>query len=110
MFGDVTDVAAVSGSGDTVHLALRHAGGAASTATLSLTAPEPAAGVTVELRGERGVFTLPELGEGAVEALRHAIDALITAARTGQPHPCDARFALRVTETLASVEEALGKR
>lgn len=109
VFGDVTDVAAVRGSGDTVHVALRHAGGAASTATLSLTAPEPAAGVTVELRGERGVVTAPPPGEGAVEALRNAVDALIAAARTGRPHPCDARFALRVTETLASVEEALGK-
>lgn len=110
VFGEVTEVVAVRGSGDTVHVALRHAGGAASTATLSLTAPEAAAGVTVELRGEHGVAALPELGDGPVDALRRAIDALITAARTGVPHPCDARFALSVTETLASVEDALGKR
>ncbi|MDJ0341223.1 Gfo/Idh/MocA family oxidoreductase [Streptomyces sp. H10-C2] len=109
VFGEVTEVAAISGSGDTVNLALRHANGVSSTATLSLTAPEPAAGVTVELRGERGVTRLPELGDGPVEALRRAIDALITAARTGRAHPCDAHFALRVTETLARVEDALGR-
>jgi predicted dehydrogenase len=103
VLGDVTDLTAARGPGDTVHLVLRHAGGASSTATLSLTAPPEAAGVTVELRGTGGVFALPGRGAGPVVAFGRAIDALGDAARTGRPHPCDAWFALRVTELLASV-------
>ncbi|MFE2428392.1 Gfo/Idh/MocA family protein [Streptomyces sp. NPDC059373] len=104
ILGDVTELTAARGPGDTTHLVLRHAGGASSTATLSLTAPPAAAGVSVELRGEAGVATLPARTEGPTAAFRNAIDALADAARTGRPHPCDARFALRVTELLASAE------
>jgi predicted dehydrogenase len=80
VLGEVREVAAAAhGLGDTVHLVLRHTGGASSTLTLSLTAP-------------------PVL---------RAADALLTAARTGQPHPCDATFALRVTEILVEAETRL---
>ncbi|WP_155056360.1 Gfo/Idh/MocA family protein [Streptomyces blattellae] len=102
VLGDVRRVAAVAaGPGDTTHLVLEHTGGASSTLTLSLTAPPAAAGVGVELRGEPGVTVLPEGAEGAVAALVRAADALRTAARGGEPHACDAAFALRVTEILA---------
>jgi predicted dehydrogenase len=104
VLGDVTELTAAPGPGDTVHLVLRHTGGASSTATLSLTAPPEAAGVAVELRGTAGVFGLPGRGAGPVVAFGNAIDALTEAARTGRPHPCDAHFALRVTELLASAE------
>ncbi|MEV1084168.1 Gfo/Idh/MocA family oxidoreductase [Streptomyces sp. NPDC050211] len=108
VLGDVRRVAAVaSGPGDTAHLVLEHAGGASSTLTLSLTAPPAAGGAEVELRGEAGVTLLPEGAEGAVAALTRAADALRTAARTGQPHACDAGFALRVTEILAAAEAEL---
>ncbi|MDT0406393.1 Gfo/Idh/MocA family protein [Streptomyces edwardsiae] len=96
--------AAAYGPGDTVHLVLDHAGGASSSLTLSLSAPPAASGAVVELRGAAGVTTLPEVSEGAVPALARAADALLTAARTGVPHPCDAAFALRVTEILATAE------
>lgn len=99
--------AAAYGPGDTVHLVLDHAGGASSSLTLSLTAPPAAAGAMVELRGAAGVTVLPEVTEGAVPALTRAADALLAAARTGTPHPCDAAFALRVTEVLASAETLL---
>jgi predicted dehydrogenase len=107
--GDVTSVTAARGPEDTTHLLLRHASGASSVATLSLTAPEKAGGVTVELRGTTGVATLPAVwGDGPVDAYGRAVEALLTAARTGVPHPCDARFGLRVTEILAEAERALG--
>ncbi|MEV5953958.1 Gfo/Idh/MocA family oxidoreductase [Streptomyces sp. NPDC051987] len=110
VLGDVRRVAAaVHGSADTVHLVLDHTGGASSTVTLSLTAPPAAAGADVELRGEAGVTLLPRGTEGAVPALTRAADALLTAVRTGRPHPCDAAFALRVTEILAEAETLLGK-
>ncbi|MBO4256855.1 Gfo/Idh/MocA family protein [Streptomyces griseorubiginosus] len=110
VLGDVRRVvAAAPGPGDTVHLVLDHAGGASSTLTLSLSAPSAAAGATVELRGETGVAVLPDSTEGAVTALLHAADALIDAAATGRPHPCDAAFALRVTEILTEAEASLDR-
>ncbi|MDL5205614.1 Gfo/Idh/MocA family oxidoreductase [Streptomyces sp. ALI-76-A] len=108
VLGDVRRVAAAAaGPGDTAHLVLHHAGGASSTLTLSLTAPPAAAGAAVELRGEAGVTLLPESSEGVLPALTRAADALVDAARTGRPHPCDAAFALRVTEILATAEALL---
>jgi predicted dehydrogenase len=105
VLGDVERVAAAArGPEDTVHLVLRHVSGASSTLTLSLTAPPAAAGATVELRGKAGAAVLPAASEGAVDAFTRAADALLVAARTGRPHPCDAAFGLRVTEILAAVE------
>ncbi|MGV9993577.1 Gfo/Idh/MocA family protein [Streptomyces sp. NPDC003374] len=110
VLGDVRRVtAAAHGPGDTVHAVLDHVGGASSTLTLSLTAPPAAAGARVELRGEDGVTVLPEDTEGAVPAFGRAVDALLTAARTGRPHPCDAAFGLRVTEILAATEALLAR-
>ncbi|MFF8446754.1 Gfo/Idh/MocA family protein [Streptomyces leeuwenhoekii] len=108
VLGGVRRVAAASrGPGDTVHVVLDHAGGASSTLTLSLTAPPAAAGAAVELRGGSGVTRLPESTESAETALTRAADALLAAARTGRPHPCDAAFGLEVTETLAAAEALL---
>lgn len=108
VLGDVEKVAAaVRGPKDTVHLVLLHTGGASSTVTLSLTAPPAASGTTVELRGRAGTTVLPASGEGAVPALVRAGDALLAAARSGRPHPCDAAFALRVTELLVAAEGQL---
>ncbi|MET9173618.1 MULTISPECIES: Gfo/Idh/MocA family protein [Streptomyces] len=108
VLGDVTRVvAAGQGQGDTVHVVLDHAAGASSTLTLSLTAPPAAAGAEVELRGEAGVAALPPGTEDATTALTRAADALLTAAATGRPHPCDAAFGLRVTEILTRAEARL---
>ncbi|MGW2235781.1 Gfo/Idh/MocA family protein [Streptomyces sp. NPDC001759] len=111
VLGDTRRVtAAAPGRGDTVHLVLDHAGGASSSLTLSLSAPAAAAGTAVELRGESGVAVLPTSEEGAVTALVHAADALLTAVGTGRPHACDAAFGLRVTEILAEAEALLDGR
>ncbi|MFB8774567.1 Gfo/Idh/MocA family protein [Streptomyces broussonetiae] len=111
VLGDARRVAAAArGPRDTVQLVLDHDGGASSTLTLSLTAPVAAAGAGVELRGTAGVTELPTGTETAVDALTRAADALRTAAATGTPHPCDAAFALRVTEILAEAEGLLEER
>ncbi|MFF1274348.1 Gfo/Idh/MocA family protein [Streptomyces marokkonensis] len=108
VLGEARRVTATAyGPGDTVHLVLDHLGGASSSLTLSLTAPPAAAGAMVELRGDAGVTCLPETSEGAVPALTRALDALLTAARTGTAHSCDAAFALRVTRVLATAETLL---
>ncbi|MCI0384961.1 Gfo/Idh/MocA family protein [Streptomyces sp. CNQ085] len=111
VLGDAADldgsVAAVRGDGQTVQLALRHASGASSTCALGL-AVAPAASVTrVELRGAAGAVELPDGETDAVDALGHAVDALIASARTGEPHPCDIRFGVRVTEILAAAQARL---
>ncbi|MEU8891008.1 Gfo/Idh/MocA family oxidoreductase [Streptomyces sp. NPDC048442] len=105
--GDVTGLTAVPGPGDTVHLTLRHTSGASSTAALSLTAPPEASGVDIELRGTAGVHPLPAVWGAGVDSFGTAISALLEAARTGTPHPCDARFGLHVTEILAQADAAL---
>ncbi|MFE5714556.1 Gfo/Idh/MocA family protein [Streptomyces sp. NPDC056501] len=103
VLGDVTAITAVPGPADTHHLVLRHSSGASSTATLTLSAPPEAAEVSLALYGTGGRAELPRWG-GAVEAFGAAVDALITSARTGEPHPCDARFGLRLTEILTEAE------
>jgi predicted dehydrogenase len=109
ILGDVERVlAAVPGPGDTALLSLRHAGGASSTLTLSLTAPAAAAGNSAEIRGEAWVTSMPESRDTSVVALSRAIDALLTSARTGSAHECDVRFGLRVVEILADAERLLG--
>ncbi|MET9731162.1 Gfo/Idh/MocA family oxidoreductase [Streptomyces sp. NPDC006458] len=108
VLGDAVRVAsAAHGPGDTAHLVVEHEGGAFSSLILSLTAPLAAAGTDVELRGAAGVARLPRGGDGPVPALSRAADALLTAVRTGRPHPCDAGFGLRVTEILAEAEALL---
>lgn len=105
VLGDVTEVHAAHGPGDTVHLTLRHDSGASSTAVLTLTAPPAGSGVAVEFRGAHGVATYPDnLSGPATGAFGRAVDAIVA----GTPQPCDARFGLRVTEILAAAEAALG--
>jgi predicted dehydrogenase len=108
VLGDVTQVAALaSGPGDTVQLLTQHTSGASSAAMLSLTAPQGAAGVGVEVRGTAGVATMPPNEERPDVLLRRAIDALVDAASTGRPHACDAAFGLRIVEILAAAERSL---
>ncbi|MFG2720348.1 Gfo/Idh/MocA family protein [Streptomyces sp. NPDC048416] len=108
VLGEVTQVTAAPGLGDTAHLILRHASGASSTADLSFTAPPAAAGVEVRLLGAAGSAAMPEWG-GALDAFGAAIDALLASARTGVPHPCDARFGARITELLSDAEAQLDR-
>ncbi|WP_329024604.1 MULTISPECIES: Gfo/Idh/MocA family oxidoreductase [unclassified Streptomyces] len=103
LLGDVTGLTAARGPSDVHHLVLRHTSGASSTVTLSLGAPMAAAGVEVVLRGEHGIASLPGW-DGAVDAFAAAVDALIASVRTGEAHPCDVRFGLRLTELLAEAE------
>lgn len=106
VLGDVTAVSATRGPGDVVQLALRHASGAASTAVLSLSAPQAAAGVGLELRGTAGVHALPDWSD-VPGAYGRALDALLTAARTGVPDPRGAEFGARLTELLVEAEAQL---
>ncbi|MFI5755419.1 Gfo/Idh/MocA family protein [Streptomyces sp. NPDC051569] len=110
LLGDVTEVTAVRGEPDLTHLVLRHTSGAASSAVLSLSAPQEAAGAGVELRGEHGTAALPQGGSDPVGSFTAAIDALLESVRTGRPHACDVRFGLRLTEILTEAEERVAAR
>lgn len=107
VLGDAEEVTATRGPADTVLLTMRHSSGAASTATVGLTAPAAAAGVEVTLRGTAGVTTLPRRQHGPGPAYHRALDALLAAVETGLPNACDVHFGLRVTEILAAAEESL---
>lgn len=102
LLGDATEVTAGAGPADTAHLVLRHASGASSTATLSLSAPAEAAGAEIRVHGEAGTSTMPHWTDPQ-SALRRALAALFS----DTPHPCDARFGLRITEVLAQAEGLL---
>ncbi|WP_406217384.1 Gfo/Idh/MocA family protein [Streptomyces decoyicus] len=107
VLGDAEAVTATRGPDDAVLLTMHHGSGAASSATVGLTAPAAAAGVEVTLRGTAGVTSLPRRQDGPDVAYRHAVDALLTAADTGLPNACDIHFGLRVTEILAAAEASL---
>ncbi|MGW2416092.1 Gfo/Idh/MocA family protein [Streptomyces tubercidicus] len=107
VLGDAEAVTATRGPADTVLLTMRHSSGAASTATVGLTAPAAAAGVDLALRGTAGITTLPRRLDGPEPAYHRAVDALLAAAATGLPNACDIHFGLRVTEILAAAQESL---
>ncbi|MGP3975054.1 Gfo/Idh/MocA family protein [Streptomyces sp. 8N114] len=98
LLGPVEEVTAVrGGTGDTVHLVLRHTSGASSNCTLSHSVTPAAAGVTAEVRGTPGIAELPVRDEAPAAGFRRAVDALLTEVRTGGKHLCGARFAETVT-------------
>ncbi|MEU5212298.1 Gfo/Idh/MocA family oxidoreductase [Streptomyces sp. NPDC020742] len=107
VLGDAESVTAARGPADTVLLTMRHSSGAASSATVGLTAPPAAAGVEVTLRGAAGITALPHRQHGPEAAYHHAVDALLAAVGSGLPNACDVHFGLRVTEILAAAEQTL---
>jgi predicted dehydrogenase len=111
ILGPVESVTADTGRGDLTHLVLHHRGGATSTATLTLGAPEPADGFDLMVWGERGRASLPPLADDPVGALRVAVTELADNARSGQvSHPCDVRFGDAVTQVLLQAQDAINAR
>jgi predicted dehydrogenase len=97
--GAVERVEAVRGPRDEVHLALRHASGAASSVSLSLTAPADISETV--FWGEEGLVRMP--GEVDVTAAYVAALAALDAGGT----PFDARFGLEVVRVLAAADAKL---
>jgi predicted dehydrogenase len=99
--GEVEEVEAVRGPRDQVHLALRHASGAASSVSLSLTAP--AGAHEVAFWGAEGLVRRPGDGNADVAgAYAAALDALLAG-----HSPLDASFGLEVVRVLAAAEARL---
>jgi predicted dehydrogenase len=105
ILGPVQFVTADTGRGDLTHLVLHHRGGATSTVTVTLGAPEQADGFDLQVWGERGRSAMPPLADDPVTALRIALTELAGNARSGKlSHPCDAEFGRAVTRVLAQAQ------
>jgi hypothetical protein len=103
----VDHVTAVAGAGDLVHLTLRHQAGGSSALTLSLTFPEQGRAGSTVFYGPGGVLTQPVAPFRDTEAYAGAIDELLSAASTGDEHPCGVTFAAGVVEVLARAQAQL---
>ena len=108
ILGPVETVTTIAGAGDLTHLVLHHQGGATSTATVTLGAPEAADGFDLQVWGTRGRSAVPQLAEDPVPALQAALTDLVASARSGsRSHPCDIRFGRDVTRVLAQAQRQL---
>ncbi len=106
--GAVEHVTAASGLGDTVHLILGHRGGATSTLSLSLTAPQAATTTRFAVHGVAGWSEVPSGGRTVVQAFGEAISQLDGMVATGSTdHPCDVRFGAEVVAVLDAAERVL---
>jgi predicted dehydrogenase len=128
LLGPVAEVNAADGPRETVHLLLRHHGGAASTVSLTLDAAPDATAFTVAYFGEHGATVLPTIDVTLAHAYGVAIDALLAqvasaAADESQlahgnaiparavadvmpAHACDARFGRDVVAILDAADRA----
>ncbi len=106
--GPVASVTADAGRADLTYLVLHHDSGATSTVTVTLSAPETAAGLDLYVWGEPGRSAMPAEPGLAEEALRVAITELAGNARSGRlDHPCDVRFGRDVLRVLAEAQRQL---
>jgi predicted dehydrogenase len=106
--GPVERVAAGTGLGDTVHLVLRHRGGASSTLALSQTVPAAAEGIDFHLWGPEGRAAAPAFRLDHLVALEAAIGQLTELAATGaSEHPCDVRLGRDSVAVLEAAERFL---
>jgi hypothetical protein len=111
ILGPVRHVTADAGRGDLTYLVLHHEGGATSTATLTLGAPEAADGFWLDIWGEHGRQAMPNRSGESVNALRTAVTELAAQARAGlTTHPLDVRFGRDITYVLAAAQAQLDAR
>ena len=106
--GPVVRVTADSGAPDVTHLVLHHAGGASSTCTLTLSAPDAADGFTMMLWGPQGRTQLPITEVDSLAAHTCAVQSLVALATTGRRgHPADLQMGRDVLHVLAAAQRQL---
>ncbi|MGH3647231.1 MAG: Gfo/Idh/MocA family protein [Micromonosporaceae bacterium] len=110
VLGPITNVTAVGGVGDLVHLVVGHESGATSTASLSLFAPEQASSFETAVWGEGGTAYGPARITPTADSLAVAATELVAAAESGQPHPAGVELGRRVVELLADAEAQVQAR
>jgi predicted dehydrogenase len=102
--GKVTHVIADRGFGDTVTVVLHHESGAASTMSLSLTAPPGSQGNSWQLFGQDHQSSMPEATATPVEAMGACISQLLTEQPGRWSHPCDVHFGREVVRILQAAD------
>jgi predicted dehydrogenase len=107
ILGPVTEVTAMAGVRDMIHVLTRHEGGAIGALTLSVDAPPAAGREEALIAGEAGVRTAPDAPWDPVPALGRAIDELLAAAAGGPTPELDVRFGARITAILAAAQESI---
>ena len=105
--GPVTHVIADHGLGDTVTVVLHHESGAASTMSLSLTAPPGSRGTSWQLFGQDRQTSMPEATTSALEAMGACITELLTSQPGRWHHPCDVNFGRDVVKILVAADAFL---
>ena len=107
VLGPVDRVTALAGDRDMTHVLLRHTGGAISTLTLSVDAPEALEREDAAFYGESGVADVPPVPWLPVEAFGRAVDSLIGAANGGPAPALDLAFGAEVVAILAAAGESI---
>ncbi|MGK5440927.1 Gfo/Idh/MocA family protein [Micromonospora sp. URMC 105] len=107
VLGGVTRVAAMDGPTGLVHLLLTHDGGATSSISLTLDAPQEAVTRDFVFFGENGTESVPPGDGNALTAFGTAIDQLLEEIDAGtRDHRCDVRFGREVVAILSAAEVA----
>lgn len=107
--GPVTHVIADRGLGDTVTVVLHHESGAASTMSLSLTAPPGSRGTAWQLLGQERQTSMPEATTSALEAMGACVTQLLADQHGRWQHPCDVHFGRDVVKVLQAVDAFLAR-
>lgn len=104
--GPVVRVHAEHGAADLTHLVLHHAGGATSSATLTLSASDAADGFSCGIWGSAGRVEFPVDDLDAVTALTTALDELAGLVRTGErSHPASLALGREVLGVLTAAAD-----
>ncbi|MEN3612373.1 Gfo/Idh/MocA family protein [Plantactinospora sp. ZYX-F-223] len=107
VLGQVTQVAAMGGPRNSVHLTLAHGETATSTLSLALDAPPASTAFEFAFHGEDGIDVVPQRDGTPVDALRLAVEQLCTEVDSGtRDQQCDVRFGRDVVAVLAAAQTA----
>lgn len=104
VLGPVESVVARHGRDGAAEVAVRHVGGATSSLSLSLTAPEAACGSEWVLYGGRGAVSLPVPSPMTPQAYQACVEDLLRSVRTGREPACGVRLGVDVVRALAAAQ------
>jgi predicted dehydrogenase len=109
--GPVTHLSVDAGERDLTYLVLHHEGGATSSVTLTLSAPDAADGYSLQLWGSAGRSDMPVDQVDSLQALTVAVTELVDLVATGaRAHPCDLTFGFEVLQVLVRAQHLLDDR
>jgi predicted dehydrogenase len=105
--GPISDVLAAHRTRDDLwHLTLEHAGGATSTASLSLRLPLRPPVVEVAVYGEQGYRPLPDGTTSSQDCYTALLDEFLVLVHSGSTaHPCDVRRGLHLQRVLDAARQ-----